>query len=322
MGSARGRGRRALEREARYAAVGAFVLLVLAMAVLFVYWYAGSHERRDYARYEIYFDGSVSGLARGAPVRYLGVDVGRVVRMGIDPRNSSRVEVIVDIDSSAPVSAATLAQLSLQGVTGLLYIDLTVNPAGRALSAAVPGLEYPVIRSTRSNFDVFLASLPGLVTMLADVAERFGRILSNHNIAAIDATLGNFNQASAQLSPMLREVKSLTAELRGTASQISGAAGEVRALTAHSAPEFLAVLQHVRVGADNLAATSARLDGLVQENRADVRLFVSDGLPQLERLLRDANTAALEFRELSHTLRENPSLLLYETKSQAMQIPR
>ena len=29
-------------------------------------------------RYEIYFDGSVSGLARGSPVRYLGVDVGRV----------------------------------------------------------------------------------------------------------------------------------------------------------------------------------------------------------------------------------------------------
>jgi phospholipid/cholesterol/gamma-HCH transport system substrate-binding protein len=310
-----------MEREARYAAVGAFVLLVLAMAVLFVYWYAGGHERRDYARYEVYFDGSVSGLARGAPVRYLGVDVGRVVRMGIDPRNSSRVEVIVDIDSSAPVSAATLAELSLQGVTGLLYIDLTVSPAGRQLSAAVPGLEYPVIRSTRSNFDVFLASLPGLVTMVGDVAERFSRILSNQNIAAIDATLGNINQASAQLVPTLREIKSLTAELRGTAAEISGAAAEVHAVTERAGPELVTVLQHVRVVADNLANTSAKLDGLVQDNRADVRLFVNDGLPQLERLLRDAHRAALEFRELSHTLRENPSLLLYETRSQAMEIP-
>ena len=35
-----------MEREARYAAVGAFVLLVLAMAVLFVYWYAEGHEHR------------------------------------------------------------------------------------------------------------------------------------------------------------------------------------------------------------------------------------------------------------------------------------
>ncbi|MCC7060907.1 MAG: MCE family protein, partial [Burkholderiaceae bacterium] len=87
-----------MEREANYAAVGAFVLLVVAMAVLFVYWYSDSVDRRDYTRYEIYFDGSVSGLSRGSPVRYLGVDVGRVVTMRVDRRSSARVQVIADID--------------------------------------------------------------------------------------------------------------------------------------------------------------------------------------------------------------------------------
>ena len=310
-----------MEREARYAAVGAFVLLVLAMAVLFVYWYAEGHERRDYARYEVYFDGSVSGLARGAPVRYLGVDVGRVVRMGIDPRNSSRVEVIVDIDSSAPVSAATLAELSLQGVTGLLYIDLIVSSAGRSLSAAVPSLEFPVIRSARSNFDVFLASLPGLVTVVGDVADRLSRILSDRNIAAIGGALGNLNEASVQLPVTLREIKALTTDLRGAAAEISGAAAGVRSITEQSGPEFLAALQRVRALADNLASTSAKLDTLVQDNREDVRVFARDGLPELEQLLRDGRAAALEFRELSRTLRENPSRLLYQTKSEAMEIP-
>src|SRR5580704_3029092 len=253
-----------MEREARYAAVGAFVLLVLAMAVLFVYWYAEGHERRDYTRYEVYFDGSVSGLARGAPVRYLGVDVGRVVRMGIDPRNSSRVEVIVDIDSSAPVSENTLAELSLQGVTGLLYIDLIVSPVGRQLAAAVPSLEFPVIRSGRSNFDVFLASLPGLVSVVGDVATRFSRILSDQNIAAIGGTLDNIQQASAQLPVTLREIRSLTVDLRGAAAEISAAAEGVRSITEKGGPELLAALQHVRVVADNLASTSAKLDALVQ----------------------------------------------------------
>ncbi len=55
-----------MEREANYAAVGAFVLLVVAMAVLFVYWYSDSVDPRDYTRYEVYFDGSVSGLTRAA----------------------------------------------------------------------------------------------------------------------------------------------------------------------------------------------------------------------------------------------------------------
>ena len=69
-------------------------------AALFVYWYSDTREHRDYNRYEIYFDGSVSGLDKGAAVRYLGVGVGRVSDMRIDPRDSSRVEVIVDIDST------------------------------------------------------------------------------------------------------------------------------------------------------------------------------------------------------------------------------
>src|SRR5262245_47994752 len=101
-----------MEREANYAAVGAFVLLVVVMAVLFVYWYSDTRERRDYQRYEVYFEGSVSGLQRGAAVRYLGVDVGRVFTMRIDSRDSSRVQVLVDIDSSAPVSGRTIAELS------------------------------------------------------------------------------------------------------------------------------------------------------------------------------------------------------------------
>ena len=75
-----------MEREANYTAVGAFVLLIVTMAGLFVYWYAGSSDARDYRRYEIYFEGSVSGLNRGSTVRYLGVDVGRVVTIRIDKR--------------------------------------------------------------------------------------------------------------------------------------------------------------------------------------------------------------------------------------------
>ena len=71
-------------------------------AALFVYWYSDSRDQRDFKRYEIYFDGSVSGLAVGGQVRYLGVDVGRVVRVTLDQRAADRVQVIVDIDASAP----------------------------------------------------------------------------------------------------------------------------------------------------------------------------------------------------------------------------
>ena len=68
-----------MDREANYVAVGAFVLLILALGAGFVLWYTDSANGEQDRRYEIYFEGGVSGLSEGASVRYLGVAVGRVV---------------------------------------------------------------------------------------------------------------------------------------------------------------------------------------------------------------------------------------------------
>ncbi|HEU4624963.1 MAG TPA: MlaD family protein [Steroidobacteraceae bacterium] len=311
-----------MEREANYAAVGAFVLLVVAMAVLFVYWYSDSREHKDYQRYEVYFEGSVSGLERGAPVRYLGVDVGRVYAMNIDKRNPSRVQVLVDIDKSAPVSPKTIAELSLQGVTGLLYMDLIQDNGTRRLNAPVPSEKYPVIRSARSSFDVLLASLPDLVAIASEVAERAARMLSDKNIAAVSNAITNLDKASANLPETTRDIQRLVADLRDAAREVRSVAQGANGVVATAGPEFVTAMKRVRTVADNLASTSARLDKLVEENRQDVRAFTREGLPELERFLRDGRAAAREIRELSQSLREDPSQLLYQQPQTGVAIPR
>ena len=82
-----------MERKANYTAVGAFVILVVAAAFAFVYWYSDGRDRRNYERYEIYFPGSVTGLSEGSSVRYLGVEVGKVRRIRLDSRSPDRVQI-------------------------------------------------------------------------------------------------------------------------------------------------------------------------------------------------------------------------------------
>lgn len=311
-----------MEREANYAAVGAFVLAVIVMASLFVYWYSDSREHRDYTRYEIYYDGSVSGLNRGAPVRYLGVDVGRVFSLRIDQRSSGRVQVIADIDSTTPVSARTVAELSLQGVTGLLYIDLLGDAGTKPLGPLVPSERFPVIRSVRSNFDVFIASLPEAVGKLAEVADRAGRVLSDENIAAIGSTLARLDAASAHLPDTLQEVRALVKDLRAASDDVQATARNVRRLTDETGPDLAASIKRARTAADNLASATGRLDALLAENRGDVRSFARDGLPELQALLREGRAAAQELRDLSKTLRENPSRLIYQPARTGVEIPR
>jgi len=81
-----------MDRETNYVAVGTFVLVILAMATVFVLWYTNSSDRREYQRYEVYFSGSVSGLQEGSTVRYLGVNVGRVARIRLDARAADRMQ--------------------------------------------------------------------------------------------------------------------------------------------------------------------------------------------------------------------------------------
>jgi phospholipid/cholesterol/gamma-HCH transport system substrate-binding protein len=314
-----------MEREANYAAVGAFVLLVLAMAGLFIYWYTDSRDHRDYTRYEIYFDGSVSGLTQGGSVRYLGVEVGRVVRIRLDQRAADRVMVIVDIDSTTPVSPRTLAQLSLQGVTGLLYIDLqqesTTGSTLRVL-AGVASQEYPVIRSARSNFDSFISSLPDLATRAAEITARVNLLMSDKNIAAVSSLIANLDKAGATLPAAVSNASALVNELRAATSESRVVIASVQQATHSAAPDLAAMMEKLRLTSDNMARASQRLDELIADNRAELTGFVHDGLPQLEALVRDSRAAANEFQQLSRSLRQDPSQLIYQPAAHGVEIPR
>ncbi len=304
-----------MEREANYTAVGAFVLLILTMAGLFVYWYAGSGDARDYKRYEIYFEGSVSGLNRGSTVRYLGVEVGRVITIKIDQRAADRVQVIADIDSTTPISGSTVASLSLQGVTGQLYIDLLANAPEARKMPEVPPERYPVINSVRSNFDLFLSSLPDLVG-------RASAVLSDENIDSITNMLHSLEEGAAALPETMRDARIVVAELKATLVDVRAAAAGAREFITSSGPDLSEAADRIRAISDNLARTTAHLDRLLNDHREDVGAFLRDSLPELERLLRDSRTAAQEFRELSRSLKADPSQLLYEPTYKGVEIPK
>jgi len=311
-----------MERDANYAAAGAFVLLVALLGGLFVYWYSDSREHRDYNRYEIYFTGSVSGLDRGSSVRYLGVGVGRVVDIRIDPRDSGRVEVTVDIDSTTPISEHTVAELQLQGVTGLLYIDLGEDRTNKRMAPAVEGLKYPVIRSAPSRFDVFLSTLPELLAQTGDVVKRADRLLGDGNLNAVASALGNFDQASRKLPQTVRDLNSLVAELRGATAELNATAQGAHGVIDAVGPDVRAAGERLRAISEHLAEATDQLDRVIAENRQDVRTFTRDGLPEIERFVREGKAAAQDIRALSESLRENPGQLLYQPPVRGVEIPR
>jgi phospholipid/cholesterol/gamma-HCH transport system substrate-binding protein len=311
-----------MDRDANYVAVGAFVLLVIAMAVSFVFWYTDEKDKRTYQRYEIYFPGTVSGLSAGSPVRYLGVDVGKVARILIDPEQRNRVLVIADIESSAPIDSRTRASLNLQGVTGLLFIDLEQDHNATEQEPLAQGLHYPVIRSVRSDFDVLLSNLPALTTHLGELVARVNQVFSDENVRSFRATLENARLASERLPNTARDVQELVVEVRHAAQEVQGAAADLRTIEAHARPDIEAAIANIRHVSDNLVKASDQLERFVADNEPGLSRFTHQSLPQFEQLLRESRQAARDFRDLSRSLKQNPSQLIYEPNYRGVEVAK
>jgi phospholipid/cholesterol/gamma-HCH transport system substrate-binding protein len=312
-----------MEREANYTAVGAFVILVTVMAGLFVYWYSEGRDRRSYVHYEIYFPGSVTGLSEGGSVRYLGVEVGKVRRIRLDSRSAERVQVVVEIDQSTPLSAQTTAELSMLSIaTGLLYIDLRQNTDGRAVLPPVPGERYAVIATARSKFDTFLASLPELAGSAAVLLERAQEIFSPENSTALAEMVKNLHAASASLPETMRHIDALVGDLQSTSQEARKLALNLQGASNDISPQIRKLGERLTATAENLEQASAGISGFVAENRASVAQFTRDGLPQLQRTLEEARAAAESFRELSRSLKSDPSQLIYQPARGGVEVPR
>ncbi|HTV98523.1 MAG TPA: MlaD family protein [Steroidobacteraceae bacterium] len=311
-----------MDRDTNYVVVGAFVLLVVGIALSFVYWYTDQKDKRTYHRYEIYYDGTVAGLTAGSPVRYLGVDVGKVVRVTLDPLNRKRVEVIADIEASAPIDARTLALLSLQGVTGLLFIDLEEAPGSTASGPLPHGERYPVIKSAPSDLAVLLRSLPALANHAIELVERMDQVFSDENVGNFKATLANLRIASERSPALLREIDDLVANLKRTSDEVDSAAVDFRRVTNESEPDLKVTLANLRHISESLSDTSRRIDGFIAQNEPALSRFTGQGLPELERLLHESRAAVRDIRDLSLSLQQNPAELLYESNYHGVQVPR
>lgn len=165
-----------METDKRYFFEGLFIIGLCVAAAFFAMW-LGSPGRSDDATYRIRFPESVSGLAIGDPVKYLGVDVGTVKSMIIDPDNPRLVRVDVRLRKDTPVKTDTRASLELKGITGVVFIELNgSDPAAQTLLAATAPGKVPEIRSEKTGLKAMLDDLPKLVSKFSVVADKLANL--------------------------------------------------------------------------------------------------------------------------------------------------
>jgi phospholipid/cholesterol/gamma-HCH transport system substrate-binding protein len=168
-----------METDKHYFFEGLFIIGFSIAAAFFAVW-LGSTGHHDDVLYRIHFSDSVSGLAVGDPVKYLGVDVGTVKSMIIDPVNSRQVRVDVRLRKDTPVKTDTRASLTLNGITGVVFIELNGgDPAAETLLAVTPQDKIPEIPSEKTGLKVVLDELPKLVEKFSSIEDELKKVVTD-----------------------------------------------------------------------------------------------------------------------------------------------
>ncbi len=296
-----------MEPRLSYAAVGAFVLLLAGALIAGVLWLSAGGLRRDYAVYHIYMAESVAGLNVDAPVKYRGVDVGRVRRIELVPDGPVRVRIVAAIRRDVPIKADTVATLRVQGLTGIAYVELEGGSHEAPPLRARPGEPVPVIPSRPSFLSQLDTHLDELIGNLNRAAAAVARLLDEETRTRLQATLANAERLTASLA---RSVERLDRTL-AAAARAAAAAAE----TARRAGPALEGIERSAAAiermADSLARTGERLGEDYGRLAGELGAAADETLPELAALVADLREAAAGLRQFSRRLEEDPRILLF-----------
>jgi phospholipid/cholesterol/gamma-HCH transport system substrate-binding protein len=302
-----------METKVSFAIVGAFVVALSAAGVGAVLWLAsGRASQKQYDTYLVYFDESVAGLNVRAPVKYKGVDVGQVREIDLDANDPDRVRLVLAIRRGVPVKEDTVATLGVQGLTGILYVDLGGSSRESPILVAGPGEPFPVIRSGPS----LLARLDTAATTLAaDLDQtilRVQEVLDEPTRAALRdaaADVARVTHAFARRSKeidggiaaaarMMEDGARAGAELPGLVDRLDRAARSVERM----ADEMTAAGGSARAAFDEVRGAA--------ENAGRGAEALRDAAPDLRRLVRDLRDVTAALGRLTGEIERDPGSLV------------
>jgi len=256
-----------MSRRASPTAIGAFVLGAIVLAIVGVAMFGAGLLAEPKAKFILYFPESVNGLDVGAPVKFKGVQIGRVTQilLGYDQKpGAAEVAVIIELDQKTTQDKTTRdvnlsnpdfmkqaidrglrARLESQSiVTGLLYVELGLHPESpiRYVQQGKRYLEIPTIpsnlqeivsRAMQAIARISQLPIEDLVTSFTTLARNLDGLVQDPKLREAVVSL---NDAAKQAETVLRtvngEVKPLARDVNVTAEEARKAMAEVRAFTA------------------------------------------------------------------------------------------
>lgn len=296
-------------------AVAILLLLILALSI-------NQFFKEKDVYYIAYRDMSVMGLDIGSSVKYLGINVGTIKEIEIDPQDINRIIVTIGLKKDTPIKNDVRADISTIGITGIKIIELrggsndapTLEPGGfirpgKSLTEDITGKAEIIA-------DKIELILNNLLELTADTnQEKVFELVDNTNQA-----VGNINAVVSEnkdkINRSFENIDLITSEL-GTASQsanraISGLESIVTADSFRTAINALVKIAN-KIDATNIYNLVEQLnEAVIKANRVLVQseYILKENRVKFYESMTELNETLKYLKSAAQQIDEDPSVLI------------
>lgn len=298
-----------MENRTYAIAVGLFTLL-LGLALLFSFWWlSGDHKQN--ASYTVVSSLPVTGLSVESTVRYRGVNVGKVTNIQLDPAARNVIRIDIRVMDELRLSEQSHAELRMQGVTGLAFIDLD-DTDDSSVPLLADGGEIPLQPSMMDKLlddgPQLVAQIEALLESSNALANTANQLLSNVDHQKLGQTLNNLERATAKLEPLLDTANTTFERMGNMASEQNQAMLSEALVSIRQAADAA----HPLLG--ELTTTTREFHSMAQEigqnSQQLSRTLNHETLPRIHLLSERMNRDLLQFGEFLDNLEQHPQSLL------------
>lgn len=306
--------------QPNYFKIGLFVIAAFLLLAAALVYLGADRMMRPKIYLETYVDGTVQGVDIGSPVKFRGVQIGRISRIdfvfneyGQEPGGTGRNDYVfleMEVDRKLfrgmftgdiepilndAVKQGLRVMLQPQGITGLNFAELNYVPQPERA---------PALRIWWTPKTHYIPSAPGTLASMLDSVNRimdtFGSLDVGDTLKELNAVMQKFNASLGKLETNLDEMNlaEASANLQKLIDEMRTKVGElpVEKLSADGQK----MMQTMTGAAEEMQGLVDRLESNPLLNRK-----------AMGNIIDDFQATAENFRQLSESLRDTPSLLLW-----------
>jgi phospholipid/cholesterol/gamma-HCH transport system substrate-binding protein len=292
-----------MENRAHALAAGLFTLVLGAALAAVALWF--NKEDLKLIPYAMTTSSSVTGLKVEAPVRYRGVDVGKVEDITIDSANGGVVRIRIGVREGTPITKSTYAQLGYQGITGLAYVLL--GDDGKSKEALHSGSgQIAVIRMKPSLMD----DGESLFGSVIEITDKVNQLLAEENQGRVRRTLAGLEELTQRASAVTKKLEPSLEAMPALITEAKGMASDARA-SLRKTDELIGSVNGLALKLDQRVDRLTHAVSSVEEVGVTARAVGEDTMPRMNALIDDVSKETRTLGRVVNTLGDNPQSIVF-----------